>query len=127
MDVSPLAYLHAGTARYINGLLRELRKRTDVEVAELHFGRRGRAWNLPRDGAWYPFGLRFAARGCDVLHCPTYRGPVVSTVPLVVTAHDLAVFRHPEAFNRWSRTYGPRVIPRVLRQARRVIAVSEFT
>jgi glycosyltransferase involved in cell wall biosynthesis len=35
--------------------------------------------------------------------------------------------RHPEAFNRWSRLYGPRLIPRVLRAARRVIAVSEFT
>src|SRR5918911_1182703 len=40
---------------------------------------------------------------------------------------DLAVFRHPNAFNRWSRTYGPRVIPRVLHAARLVIAVSEFT
>jgi glycosyltransferase involved in cell wall biosynthesis len=41
--------------------------------------------------------------------------------------HDLAIFRHPDAFNRWSRTYGPVVIPRVLKRADRVIAVSEFT
>src|SRR5207302_8106204 len=46
---------------------------------------------------------------------------------LVVTVHDLAVLRHPEAFNRWSRAYSPRVVPRVLRAASRVIAVSEFT
>jgi glycosyltransferase involved in cell wall biosynthesis len=44
-----------------------------------------------------------------------------------VTVHDLAVFRHPEAFNRWTRTYSPRVVPRVLAAARLVIAVSEFT
>jgi glycosyltransferase involved in cell wall biosynthesis len=48
-------------------------------------------------------------------------------VALVVTVHDLAVLRHPEAFNRWTRTYSPQLVPRVLRRARRVIAVSEFT
>ena len=48
-------------------------------------------------------------------------------MPLVVTVHDLAVLRHPEAFNRWTRTYSPRVVPGVLRAARRVIAVSQFT
>jgi glycosyltransferase involved in cell wall biosynthesis len=41
--------------------------------------------------------------------------------------HDLAVFRHPETFNRWTRTYSPRLVPRVLAAARRIIAVSEFT
>jgi glycosyltransferase involved in cell wall biosynthesis len=45
----------------------------------------------------------------------------------VVTVHDLAVLRRPEAFNAWTRTYVPRVVPRVIRGARRVIAVSEFT
>jgi alpha-1,3-rhamnosyl/mannosyltransferase len=46
---------------------------------------------------------------------------------LVVTVHDLAVLRHPDAFNRWTRAYSPRVVPRVLAAAQRVIAVSEFT
>jgi len=50
-----------------------------------------------------------------------------ATRPLVVTVHDLAVFRHPDAFNRWTRTYSPRLVPRVLAAADRVIAVSEFT
>jgi glycosyltransferase involved in cell wall biosynthesis len=52
---------------------------------------------------------------------------VRSRVPLVVTVHDLAVLRHPEAFNRWTRTYSRAAVPRVVRAARRVIAVSEFT
>ena len=38
--------------------------------------------------------------GADVLHCPTFRGPFSSRMPLVVTVHDLAVLRHPEWFNR---------------------------
>ena len=127
VDVTPLAQTRAGTARYLNGLLRELRARDDVLVRRLSFGGAARRWNLPRDAVWYPLLLGRAAAGADVLHCPTYRGPIAARRPFVVTVHDLAVLRHPEAFNRWSRLYGPRVVPRVLRAARRVIAVSEFT
>jgi len=127
MDVSPLAQTRAGTARYINGLLRELDGRDEVDVRQLSLGGSARPWNLPRDALWYPFMLSRAARDLDVLHCPTYRGPIVGRAPLVVTVHDLAVLRHPDAFNRWSRWYGPRVVPRVVRAARIVIAVSEFT
>ncbi len=128
MDVSPLAQTRAGTARYLNGLLRELRTRDDVAVLPRFFGGSARAWNLPRDAVWYPFlSGRAGRRRFDVLHCPTYRGPISSARPLVVTVHDLAVFRHPGAFNLWSRRYGPLVVPRVIRSARLVIAVSEFT
>ena len=126
LDVSPLVQTRAGTARYLKGLLRELRRRDDVEVSTRSFGRGDRLSTLARDGVWYPFLLGREA-GADVLHCPTYRGPVRSRVPLVVTVHDLAVLRHPEAFNRWTRAYSPRVVPRVLRAARQLIAVSEFT
>ena len=126
VDVSPLVQTRAGTARYLNGLLRELRRHDEVEVSARAFGGDDRFSNLVRDGVWYPF-LLGRDSDADVLHCPTYRGPVRSRVPLVVTVHDLAVLRHPEAFNRWSRLYGPRVVPRVLQTASRVIAVSRFT
>jgi glycosyltransferase involved in cell wall biosynthesis len=126
IDVSPLVQTRAGTARYLNGLLRELARRDDLSVTARSFGRGDRLSTLARDAVWYPFALgRFAE--ADVLHCPTYRGPLRSRLPLVVTVHDLAVLRHPDAFNRWTRTYSPRVVPRVLEAARRVIAVSEFT
>jgi glycosyltransferase involved in cell wall biosynthesis len=52
---------------------------------------------------------------------------VRSRTPLVVTVHDLAVFRRPEAFPTWTRTYSRVVVPRVVRAARIVAAVSEFT
>jgi len=126
IDVSPLVQTRAGTARYLKGLLRELQGRADVELTTRSFGRDGRVSTLLRDGAWYPFVLG-RERDADLLHCPTYRGPLKSSRPLVVTVHDLAVLRHPETFNRWTRTYSPRVVPRVLRAASRVIAVSEFT
>jgi glycosyltransferase involved in cell wall biosynthesis len=126
IDVSPLIQTRAGTARYLKALLRQLHRRDDVDVETVSFGRADRLSTLARDAVWYPFVLG-RRRGVDVLHCPTYRGPVSSTLPLVVTVHDLAVFRHPEAFNRWTRTYSPRVVPRVLAATRRIIAVSEFT
>jgi glycosyltransferase involved in cell wall biosynthesis len=106
--------------------MHELRARDDVAVTTRMFGRSDRASTLARDAVWYPF-LLGREDTADVLHCPTYRGPTRSRVPLVVTVHDLAVFRHPEAFNRWTRAYSPRVVPRVLAAAKRVIAVSEFT
>ncbi len=126
IDVSPLVQTRAGTARYLKGLLRELRRRDDVDVATRSFGRSDRLSTLARDAAWYPF-LLGRERDADLLHCPTYRGPLRPTRPLVVTVHDLAVFRHPDAFNRWTRMYSPRLVPRVLAAARRIIAVSEFT
>jgi glycosyltransferase involved in cell wall biosynthesis len=126
MDVSPLVQTRAGTARYLESLMRELRGRDDVALTTRAFGRSDRASTLARDAVWYPF-LLGREETADVLHCPTYRGPTRSRVPLVVTVHDLAIFRHPEAFNRWTRAYSPRVVPRVLAAAQRVIAVSEFT
>jgi len=126
IDASPLIQTRAGTARYLKALLRELRRREDVEVSSRTFGRAGRLSTLARDAVWYPFALG-RRRDADVLHCPTYRGPLRPELPLVVTVHDLAVFRHPDAFNRWTRTYSPRVVPLVLAAARRIIAVSDFT
>ena len=126
IDVSPLVQTRAGTARYLESLMHELRARDDVALTTRAFGRSDRASTLVRDAVWYPF-LLGREDTADVLHCPTYRGPTRSRVPLVVTVHDLAVFRHPEAFNRWTRAYSPRAVPRVLAAAQRVIAVSEFT
>src|SRR5919197_609717 len=126
IDVSPLEQTRAGTARYLRGLLRELDRLDDVDVRTLSFGRGDRLSTLVRDAVWYPFALG-REQDADVLHCPTYRGPLRPARPLVVTVHDLAVFRHPETFNRWTRTYSPRMVPRVLAAAKRVIAVSQFT
>jgi glycosyltransferase involved in cell wall biosynthesis len=125
LDVSPLRLTRAGSARYLQGLRDALRGR--VELRELAWGAGGRAAAVARDGVWYPFALPRAARGCDVLHCPTFRGPFSSSAPLVVTVLDLGVLRHPELFNRWNRTYSRLAVPRVLRAARRLIAISEFT
>src|SRR4051812_15133095 len=99
VDTTPLRLTGAGTARYIRNLLPRL-----GEVDTIAFGGRDRASVLARELYWYPWRLS-ALRQPDVLHCTTYYGPLQPSVPTVVTVHDLAVFRHPETFPRWTRTY----------------------
>jgi glycosyltransferase involved in cell wall biosynthesis len=128
MDVSALALTRAGTARHIRSLLAALEDE-DVAVRRFALGGSSRALVPVRDLGWYlgVLPLQVRRNGVAVLHCPTQRAPVRSSVPLVVTFHDLAVLRHPETFNRWTREYSRRVLPGVARAATRVIAVSEFT
>jgi glycosyltransferase involved in cell wall biosynthesis len=129
MDISSLALTRAGTARHIESLVRAFEHEPGLELRRYSFGGSSRALVPVRDLSWYLTALPAKAKrdGMDVLHCPTHRAPVRSLVPLVVTFHDLAVLRHPETFNRWTRTYSRLALPRVARAARRLIAVSEFT
>jgi glycosyltransferase involved in cell wall biosynthesis len=121
LDTTPLRQTRAGTARYVRGL----REHLDVELVELGFPASTRLLTAVADLLWYP-RLR-APAGVDVLHCPTFRGPLRPRGPLVVTVHDLAVLRHPEWFNRWTAAYSSFAVPRVVRAATRLIAVSDFT
>jgi glycosyltransferase involved in cell wall biosynthesis len=125
LDVSPLRQTRAGTARYVQALLTH----APVDYARFAWGGGQRTTAAARDVLWYPLLLPIMTTRSDVavLHCPTFRAPFRSRVPLVVTVHDLAVLRHPETFNRWTRTYSRVAVPRVAGAAHRLIAVSEFT
>jgi glycosyltransferase involved in cell wall biosynthesis len=127
VDVAPLLLDNAGTARYVRGLLGELRRRDDVAVRELSWGGDGRITAAVRDLAWYPLLLPVQARRLDVLHCTIFRAPLRAPVPVVVTVHDLAAIRYPELFTAWTRLYARTLLRAVLRSATRVLAVSEFT
>jgi glycosyltransferase involved in cell wall biosynthesis len=121
LDTTPLLQSRAGTARYV----RALRDNLDVDLVEVSFAATSRARAVVADALWYP--RLTPPKGADVLHCPTFRGPFRAHGPLVVTVHDLAVLRRPEWFNRWTAAYSRIAVPRVVRAAGRVIAVSEFT
>jgi glycosyltransferase involved in cell wall biosynthesis len=127
IDISALALTRAGTARYLQELLPRLQSR--VDLVPLAFGGGGRFTAAVRDAFWYPLGLPRRARraGIELLHCPTFRAPPRPPLSLVVTVFDLAILRFPEAFNRWTRTYSRAFVPRAVRAAARVIAISEFT
>ena len=127
VDTAPLVQTRAGTARHVRGLLGALRDRPNLALELLSFGGPGRLSSVARDALWYPVTLGRRARSLDVLHCTTFRGPVRSSVPTVVTVHDLAILRAPEAFPRWHRLYGRTGLRRVLQAADASVAVSEFT
>ena len=127
VDVSPRAQTQAGTARVVDGLLGALAGRFDLDVVPLAFGGGGRLAAAARDAVWYPAGIARAARRLDVLHCTTFRGPLRSRVPVVVTVHDLALLRYPEAFRPWHRTTGRLALRSAVRAADAIVAVSEFT
>jgi glycosyltransferase involved in cell wall biosynthesis len=127
VDTSPLIQTRAGTARHVRGLVGALRHRSDVDLELLSYGGTGRVSSVVRDALWYPFGLSRSARALDLLHCTTFRAPAGARVPTVLTVHDLAILRSPEAFPRWHRLYGKAGLVRVLRAADAIVAVSEFT
>ena len=94
--------------------------------------RRGRITslgNLFLDVLWLHLLLPLTAwlRRAAVLHAPAAWGPWWSPCPMVVTMHDLAWERVPEAFPEAFRRYARRSARRSVRRAARVIAVSEST
>jgi glycosyltransferase involved in cell wall biosynthesis len=123
IDVSPLVQTRGGTARYLRALL----DRNEYEP--IGFQGSTRLATVVRDAVWYPLVLPGEAkeRSVDVLHCPTFRAPFSTAMPLVVTVLDLAVLRHPGMFNQWSRRYSRFAVPRVVQAAAAVITISEFT
>jgi glycosyltransferase involved in cell wall biosynthesis len=127
IDTAPLVQTRAGTARHVRGLVSALRGSPGIELELLSFGGPGRAASVVRDAIWYPVALGRRSRGLDLLHCTTFRGPVRAPAPVVLTAHDLAILRYPEAFPRWHRLYGRAGLRSVLRSADAVVAVSAFT
>jgi glycosyltransferase involved in cell wall biosynthesis len=129
IDLSPLALTRAGTARYLSNLVAALERHDSLELRGYRFGGNGRAAKLARDVVWYPAALPLLARRdqLDVLHCPALRAPLRTSLPLVVTIHDLAPLRHPESFNAWNRRYTAFALPRVAQAASAVIVGSAFT
>jgi alpha-1,3-rhamnosyl/mannosyltransferase len=127
IDTTPLVQTRAGTARHVLGLLGELQGRPDLELVGIAAGGSGRLATVRRDALWYPFRLGRVSARVDVLHCTTFRAPLSARSPLVVTVHDLAVVRHPEAFPAWHRRTGALALRSGVRAADAVVAVSSFT
>jgi glycosyltransferase involved in cell wall biosynthesis len=78
---------------------------------------------------WEQTGLPLqAARArLDLLHCMVNVIPLLHTVPVIVTVHDLSFLRFPETFPRAKAIYLRLATRYSARSARRVIAVSDST
>ncbi|WP_217922595.1 glycosyltransferase family 4 protein [Miltoncostaea oceani] len=127
-----------GIATYIHELqhVMENRPASDLRVEWIYgppgLPRMGRltSWgNLLIDMLWLHVLLPAAAarRRAAVLHAPVTWGPWWSPCPTVVTMHDLAWERVPEAFPENFRRYARLFARRSVKKAARVIAVSEST
>jgi glycosyltransferase involved in cell wall biosynthesis len=79
---------------------------------------------------WQHFRLprQAEADGLDVLHCPAYVMPLRPCgVPCVITVHDIHAISKPEWCSLGNRLHYGMMLPRSLRHAASVIAVSENT
>ena len=136
LDLTVARFDRAGTGVYTTQLAEALRPLLGNRLVPLAFGLSGprgarksaldRVAILIRDLWWTQHAVVRAARqaGARLLHLPAGLGPLNSTIPLIVTVHDLSVLRFPERFRRWFRTYARLVLPRVARSAQAVITVS---
>jgi glycosyltransferase involved in cell wall biosynthesis len=125
----------AGSARAMRGLRSALEERSDVTVVPLAHPRRTRlrlgriARGLSRELLYFPVVLpRRAGRlSLDLLHCPMPLAPLRARTPLVVTVHDMAVWDHPEWFERPIVLQQRLILARALRRARRILTPSQST
>jgi glycosyltransferase involved in cell wall biosynthesis len=139
----------AGIGRYARELLAALARRTDDVHYKLLSSSGGVTEGyLPRlDGRFRHRALPVSDRvtnvfwqrwhvgvpvqtliGCfDLFHSPDFTLPPTARRPAVVTVHDLAFLRVPEAAYPSLREYLEVVVPRSARRAERVIAVSQRT
>jgi glycosyltransferase involved in cell wall biosynthesis len=86
-------------------------------------------WHPPTNLGWSVVGLpRAAARaGADVIHAPAYTAPLWSSVPTVLTIHDVSYERHPEWYP-YRRDIARRAFyRRSARAASQVLTDSEFS
>jgi glycosyltransferase involved in cell wall biosynthesis len=71
-----------------------------------------------------------AQQRIDLFHSPHYVVPVLSRCPLVVTVHDLIHLRtdlRPSMTNRLQSVYAHVIVGRAVKQAKRVVVVSQAT
>lgn len=93
------------------------------------------------EGGFYPFweqiALPRAARreGCDILHCTSNTAPVRTSIPLVVTLHDIIYMESGyrkilsgsgSSYQKFGNVYRKLVVPRIMKTSQKIITVSNF-
>lgn len=75
---------------------------------------------------WEQLVLPGQVRGDELIYCPANLAPLLSTNNVLVL-HDVAAFRHPDAYSGAYVTYQRRLLPALARRARLLMTVSEFS
>ncbi len=137
-DVHAIGQEATGNETYAEGLMRayEAAPPDGMEMTFYHtgaFGPEARTGQLRRLFPAWPYlripvvtPWRLARDRIDVAHFQ-YFAPPLSPCPVVLTVHDLSYEKHPEFFSPAMASRMRRVMPRMVRMARHLIAVSKAT
>jgi glycosyltransferase involved in cell wall biosynthesis len=148
-DATAAARQSAGIGRYTRQLLAAFNARTDRNRYQVYYcgggvmqghlpalDTRFRVRKLPvsdrlLNAVWYrarlPLPVQFITGNIDLFHSPDFALPPTLNAPGVLTIHDLAFLRQPECAYPTLRRYLEQVVPRSVRRASRIIAVSDST
>ncbi|MFA6769905.1 MAG: glycosyltransferase family 1 protein [Bacteroidales bacterium] len=89
--------------------------------------------NCPTYPLWEQFALPMAIKRIkpDILHCTSNTAPLICSVPLIITLHDIIFLekrdvRSKSLYQNLGWYYRKLVVPRILKKCRLIITVSEF-
>lgn len=86
------------------------------------FGRKRIRRTLFRNFSMMRHSYRFKA---DLFHGPSYYLPAATSLPSVVTIHDVIALTHPDLVNRASRRLFKRTLPKTVTRATRIVTPTE--
>lgn len=93
------------------------------------------------EGGFYPLweqiALPRAAKkmGCQILHCTSNTAPIFSSIPLVVTLHDIIYMESSyfkilrgtgTLYQKFGNAYRKIFVPKIVRKSKKIITVSNF-
>ena len=93
------------------------------------------------EGGFYPIWEQHAlpkaasAAGCQILHCTSNTAPVKTSIPLVVTLHDIIYMESGyltilngsgTPYQKFGNAYRRLIVPQVIKKSRKIITVSHF-
>jgi glycosyltransferase involved in cell wall biosynthesis len=85
--------------------------------------------------SWEQFALPRAAKkyGCEILHCTSNTAPISTTIPLVITLHDIIYLESVSIlkkggtwYQKLGNMYRRYVVPKVVKNSKKIITVSNF-
>ena len=131
---------HPGIGRYIRCLLKELKKKNNLELIilgnkdlikkYLEIKENVINFNYPIYSTQEQLGFLQIKKtiGSNILHIPHYNIPVLANFKLVATIHDLIHIVYPQgASKKFASVYMKLMVERVLKKAKKVICVSNST
>jgi glycosyltransferase involved in cell wall biosynthesis len=119
-----------GLGVYSRGLTDILKKHPEALKLELLWPTEKRPFRRTLERlAWEQYYMVMEAirKEVDLIHIPAFSVPKFSSIPKVVTAHDMIVTKQPGLMPPGSRWYFGRWIPSTYRAADHIIAVSHTT